>query len=98
MTTRARSTANIIPTVNAKGDLIVATADNAISRLGIGTNGHLLTADSEETLGVKWAAAPVSLPTQSGNTGRYLTTNGSSASWSQAWEDDQVVLAGQVFG
>ena len=98
MTTRSRATANIIPTVNAKGDLIVATADNAISRLGVGTNGHLLTADSAEATGVKWAAAPVSLPTQSGNTGRYLTTDGSSASWAQAWEDDQVVLAGQVFG
>ena len=98
MTTRARATANIIPTVDAKGDLIVATANNAISRLGVGTNGHLLTADSAEATGVKWAAAPVSLPTQSGNTGRYLTTNGTSASWGQAWEDDQVVLAGQVFG
>jgi hypothetical protein len=98
MTTRARATANIIPTVNAKGDLIVATANSAVNRLGVGTDGHLLTADSAETLGVKWAAAPVSLPTQSGNTGRYLATNGSSASWVQAWEDDQVVLAGQVFG
>jgi hypothetical protein len=38
------------------------------------------------------------LPSQSGNSGRYLTTNGSSASWGQAWEDDQVVLAGQIFG
>jgi hypothetical protein len=98
MTTRARATANIIPTVNAKGDLIVATTDSTVSRLGVGTNGHLLTADSAEATGVKWAAAPISLPTQSGNTGRYLTTNGSSASWAQAWEDDQVVLAGQVFG
>jgi hypothetical protein len=98
MTTRARSTANIIPTVNAKGDLIVATADNAISRLGVGTNVHHLTADSAETRGVKWAAAPVSLPTESGNAGRYLTTNGTSASWGQVWEDDQVVLAGQIFG
>jgi hypothetical protein len=98
MTTRARSTANIIPTVNAKGDLIVATENNVISRLGVGTDGYLLTADSAQATGVKWAAGPDSLPTQFGNAGSYLTTNGISASWAQAWEDDQIVLAGQIFG
>ena len=41
---------------DAKGDLLVGTADNAISRLAVGTNGHVLTADSAETSGVKWAA------------------------------------------
>jgi hypothetical protein len=96
--TRSRDTADIIPTVNAKGDLLVGTASSALDNLPVGTNGHLLTADSAEAAGVKWAAAPISLPTQSGNTGRYLSTNGSSASWAQVWEDDQVVLAGQVFG
>jgi hypothetical protein len=42
--------------VDAKGDLIVGSADDAVSRLGVGTNGHVLTADSSETLGIKWAA------------------------------------------
>jgi len=28
-----------------------------------------------------WAAAPISLPSQTGNSGKFLTTNGSSASW-----------------
>lgn len=42
--------------VNAKGDLLVGTADNTIARVGVGTNGHILTADSAETAGVKWAA------------------------------------------
>ena len=41
---------------DAKGDLLVGTADNAISRVAVGTNGHVLTADSTETSGVKWAA------------------------------------------
>ena len=41
---------------DAKGDLLVGTADNAISRVAVGTNGHVLTADSAETSGVKWAA------------------------------------------
>ena len=41
---------------DAKGDLLVGTADNAVSRVAVGTNGHVLTADSAETSGVKWAA------------------------------------------
>ena len=44
--------------VDAKGDLIVATADDTVSRLAVGaTNGHVLTVDSAEATGMKWAAA-----------------------------------------
>jgi len=43
--------------VDAKGDLLVGTADNAVSRLAVGTNDQVLTADSGEATGVKWAAA-----------------------------------------
>ena len=43
--------------VDAKGDLLVATADNAVSRLAVGaTNGHVLTVDSNEATGLKYAA------------------------------------------
>ena len=42
--------------VDAKGDLIVGTADNTVGRLAVGTNGHTLVADSTETTGLKWAA------------------------------------------
>jgi hypothetical protein len=44
--------------IDAKGDLIAGTGADAFSRLGVGTNGQVLTADSAETTGLKWAAAP----------------------------------------
>lgn len=44
--------------VDAKGDLLVGSADNTVNRLAVGTNGYILTADSAETTGLKWAAAP----------------------------------------
>lgn len=44
-------------TADAKGDLFVATADNTVTRLAVGTNDQVLTADSSEASGVKWADA-----------------------------------------
>ena len=67
--------------VDAKGDLIAATGADAVARVALGTNGYLLTADSTQAAGIKWAAAPVSLPSQTGNAGKYLTTDGTTASW-----------------
>jgi hypothetical protein len=79
---------------DAKGDLLVGTANDAVSRLAVGANGYLLTADSAEATGVKWAAAPVSLPSQTGQTGKYLTTDGSTASWATISADIESVTAG----
>lgn len=42
--------------IDAKGDLIVGTGADTYDRLAIGTNGHVLTADSTASTGTKWAA------------------------------------------
>jgi hypothetical protein len=42
--------------VDAKGDLIVGSADDAVARLAAGTNGYVLTANSGATNGLEWAA------------------------------------------
>ena len=48
----------IQPTVvDAKGDLIVATAADTVSRLAVGSNDQVLTADSSTSTGLKWATA-----------------------------------------
>ena len=43
--------------IDAKGDLIAGTGADTFSRLGVGTNGQILTADSAEATGMKWASA-----------------------------------------
>ena len=62
----------------ATGDILFASATNTLSKRTIGSEGQILTVSSGVPV---WAAAPVTLPTQTGNSGKFLTTNGSSASW-----------------
>lgn len=44
------------------GDLIVRGAAAPATRLGVGTNGQVLTADSAETLGMHWVTPAVTAP------------------------------------
>ena len=71
----------------AKGDIIVATASGTFVAQPVGANGHILTANSAQADGLEWAAAPISLPTQTGNSGKVLTTNGTTASWVDSFAD-----------
>ena len=62
--------------VDAKGDLIVGTGSDAASRLAVAsTAGYLLSVDSAEATGLKWAA-----PAAGGGITLISTTNYTSAS------------------
>lgn len=42
--------------IDAKGDIIAGTGADAFSRLAVGSDGQVLTADSTASTGLKWAA------------------------------------------
>jgi len=56
--------------VDAKGDLIAATANDTPARLGVGTDTHLLIADSTQATGLKWGRPDIVLGTET--TGNYI--------------------------
>ena len=72
--------------VDAKGDLIAATAADTVSRLAVGSNDQVLTADSTAATGMKWAAVAgggqtlLSTTTLSGTT---TSVTGISGSYNQ---------------
>ena len=60
--------------IDAKGDLLSATAADTPARLAVGTNNYILTADSVEATGLKWAPAPVTLTGSETLTNKTLTS------------------------
>jgi len=86
----------IQPTLlTTKGDIIVATGNATLVRQGVGANGTVLTADSAEADGVKWAA-PVSTAvgvqavktsnqTVSGSTNTAVTWNSDPTDTNAIW-------------
>jgi hypothetical protein len=80
---------------DAKGDILVATSADTPGKLTVGSNGQVLVADSAEATGLKWSSYDP-LPSQSGNTGKFLTTDGSTTSWGTVSTDPipQILMLG----
>lgn len=69
--------------IDAKGDLIVGSAADTAVRRAVGANGTVLTADSGEADGVKWAVG-------AGKTYVYKTADESVASSTTLQDDDHL--------
>ncbi len=62
--------------VDAKGDLITATADNVPARLAVGNNGETLVADSAASTGLRWQGSYAA--------GRNFLINGGMDIWQRS--------------
>ena len=73
--------------VTTKGDLLAATASATVARLGVGTSGQVLSADSSQTTGLRWitvggvglgtAATPGGSATVGTSSGQIVAANSS---------------------
>ena len=82
--------------VDAKGDIIAATAADTVSRLAVGANDTVLTADSSQATGLKWAS-----PAATGMTLITAQTIGTGVSsvavtgvFSSTYENYKIVISG----
>lgn len=62
--------------VTAKADLLVGASSGVVDNLAVGTNNQVLTADSTQTLGVKWASPATPDLTLSAKTANYTLVAG----------------------
>ena len=81
----------------AKGDILIATAAGTPGKLGVATDGWYLKADSSTATGLTWAANDL-LPSQTGNSGKFLTTNGTAASWATVDLTSQADIVMTIMG
>jgi hypothetical protein len=78
--------------IDAKGDLIGGTGADTFARLAVGTNGQVLTADSAEATGLKWAAAASGSMTQLA-TGSFSNNTLSITSISGSYKTLKLILS-----
>lgn len=76
------------------GDIIVGTSGGAAGRVSAGSTGQVLTIVSGSP---SWQPNVTGLPTQTGNNGKFLSTNGSVASWTQVYQVPTVVGQNGLF-
>jgi hypothetical protein len=62
--------------VTAKADLLVGASSGVVDNLAVGTNNQVLTADSTQTLGVKWATPATADLTINAKTANYTLVAG----------------------
>jgi len=72
--------------VDAKGDLIGASANDTPARVPVGSDGQVLLADSTQPLGLKWGPVPAGLPPTTGNEGKWLKVVGGAAVWADQFD------------
>jgi hypothetical protein len=65
-----------------KGDIVVASDIETPVTVSVGSNGQYLMANSATTSGVEWTDVDA-LPDQDSNAGKFLTTDGTDASWQE---------------
>jgi len=83
---------------DAKGDLIVGTGADTATKLTVGTNTHVLTADSSTTSGLSWVA-PTTGDITGVTAGTAISGGGTSGTVTVNVnvETGTLLLAGQVF-
>lgn len=69
--------------IDAKGDILVGTADNTIARLAVGSNNQFIVADSTQATGVKWTSTLTSPTLSAATLTSTLTANASTGTSGQ---------------